>query len=64
MSSDGSGYVRIHLSNAHTNSPVTFDEATIAAQASAGGPATVDLVRRFHELQEGEEAEGSASLQG
>jgi hypothetical protein len=40
LSGDGSGYVRIHLSNAHTNTPVTFDEATVAAQAGAGGPAT------------------------
>jgi hypothetical protein len=41
ISSEGSGYVRIHLSNAHTNTPVTFDEVTIAAQAAAGGPGTV-----------------------
>jgi Concanavalin A-like lectin/glucanases superfamily/OSK domain len=40
ISDDGSGYVRLHLSNAHTNTPVTFDEATIAAQAAAGGAAT------------------------
>lgn len=41
LSSDGSGYVRIHLSNAHADTPVTFDEATVAAQAAAGGPVTV-----------------------
>jgi lysophospholipase L1-like esterase len=41
ISDEGSGYVRIHLSNAHTNTPVTFDEATIAAQASAGAAATI-----------------------
>jgi hypothetical protein len=44
VSSDGSGYVRIHLSDAHTNTPVTFDEVTIAAGAgvtSSGGPMTL-----------------------
>ena len=41
VSSHGSGSVRIHLSNAHTNAPVTFDAATIAAQATGGGATTV-----------------------
>jgi hypothetical protein len=39
VSSPGSGYVRIHLSNAHSDTPVTFAEATIAAQSS--GPGTL-----------------------
>jgi OSK domain len=41
LSSDGSGYLRVHLSNAHSNTPVTFDPVTVAAQASAGSPATL-----------------------
>lgn len=41
LSSNGSGYVRVHLSNAHSDAPVTFDPVTVGAQASAGGPATV-----------------------
>lgn len=39
VSSQGSGYVRVHLSNAHTGTPVTFDQVTIAASGS--GPATL-----------------------
>jgi len=41
LSVDGGGEVRIHLSNAHSSAPVTFDDATIAAQVAAGGPATM-----------------------
>jgi Concanavalin A-like lectin/glucanases superfamily/OSK domain len=40
-SSAGSGQVRIQLSNAHSLQPVKFDQVTVAAQASAGGPAAV-----------------------
>jgi hypothetical protein len=39
VSSDGSGSVRLHLSNAQSNTPVTFTEVTIAAQSS--GPGTL-----------------------
>jgi lysophospholipase L1-like esterase len=39
VSSDGSGSVRIHLSNAQSSTPVTFDGVTIAAQSS--GPGTL-----------------------
>lgn len=41
LSSAGSGQVRIHLSNAYSTSPVTFDDVTVAAQASGGSGATV-----------------------
>ncbi len=47
LSSDGSAAsgssvdVRVHLSNAYSDTPVTFSEVTVAAQASAGGAATV-----------------------
>jgi lysophospholipase L1-like esterase len=37
----GSGLVRIHLSNAHSSQAVKFDQVTIAAEASGGGPAAV-----------------------
>lgn len=33
--------VRVRLSNDYSTQPVTFDDVTIAAQAAAGGPATV-----------------------
>jgi hypothetical protein len=36
VSSDGSGSVRIHLSNAQSSGPVAFTEATIAAGATTG----------------------------
>ncbi|MGH3171506.1 MAG: hypothetical protein ACRDN0_37300, partial [Trebonia sp.] len=41
LSADGSGDLRIRLSNAHSDSPVTFDAVTVAAQASGGGAGTV-----------------------
>lgn len=43
LSTDGSSnsQVRVRLSNAHSDTPVTFDEVTMAAQASGGGAATV-----------------------
>jgi Concanavalin A-like lectin/glucanases superfamily len=44
VSSDGSGtapQLRIHLSNAHTSTPVTFTAATVGAEVAAGGPGTL-----------------------
>jgi hypothetical protein len=41
VSVPGSGYVRLHLSNAHSSAPVLFDSVTIAAQSS--GQSTVAL---------------------
>ena len=43
LSSASGGYLRIRLSNAYSASPVTFDDVTVAAQASSGGEATVAL---------------------
>jgi hypothetical protein len=44
VSSAGGGYVRVHLSNAYTNGPVTFDDVTVAAQTGNAG-ATVAAPR-------------------
>jgi hypothetical protein len=41
LSSAGGGYLRIHLSNAYSTAPVTFDSVTVAAQSTSGAGATV-----------------------
>jgi hypothetical protein len=41
VSGDGSGYLRIHLSNAHANTPVTFDDVSVGAQTATSSPATL-----------------------
>jgi hypothetical protein len=41
LATDGSGDVRIRLSNAYTNTPVTFDDVEIDGQSSGGGAGTL-----------------------
>jgi hypothetical protein len=44
----GGGYVRIHLSNAHSTRPVTFDAASIAAQSTGQSTLAAPTALSFH----------------
>ena len=41
VTADGNGYVRLHLSNAFSPAPVTFDDVTVAAQSTSGAMVTL-----------------------